>query len=88
MNDKTPFNPTRAWIFLIALSMGSTLIALSGQSGLLASLAILLLAWGKARVILRQYLGLAQAPGWSRGFSLVLAIYMIVAMGLTAAAGG
>ncbi len=88
MNEKTQFTPTRAWIVLIALSMGSTLIAISGQSGLVPALAILVLAWGKARVILRQYLGLAQAPGWSRGFSLVLAIYMIVAMGLTVASGG
>ena len=80
-------SPTRAWILLIALSIGSTVIAVTGLSGTLPALAILLLAWGKARVILRQYLGLARAPGWSRGFALVLAIYMIVAMGLAAAAG-
>ena len=80
--------PTRAWIVLIVLSMGSTVIAATGLSGLVPALAILALAWGKARVILRQYLGLAQAPGFSRGFSLVLAIYMILAMGLTAAATG
>ena len=79
--------PTQAWFALILLSVGSTAIAATGVSGLFAALAILALGWGKARVILRQYLGLARAPGWSRGFSLVLALYMLVAMGLTAMAG-
>lgn len=79
--------PTRAWIALIVLSLGSTAIAAAGSSGLIPSLAILALAWGKARVILRHYLGLARAPGFSRGFALVLALYMILAMGLAAAGG-
>lgn len=78
---------TRAWTFLGALSAASTLIALSGQTGLAVSLVILALAWAKARIILRDYLGLAAAPAWDRGFALALAGYMILAMALVAMAG-
>ena len=78
--------PTRAWLLLVALSLGSTLIALAGQAGLAAALAILVLAWAKAQIILRHYLGLAAAPSWGRGFALALALYMLLAMVLVAAA--
>jgi len=88
MSRSAQISPTRAWIVLILFSMGSTAIAATGLSGLVPALAILVLAWGKARVILRHYLGLARALGFSRGFSLVLAIYMILAMALTVAAIG
>jgi len=81
-------NVTRAWLILVALSAASTALAWSGHTGLPVALPILALAWGKARIILRDYLGLAKAPGWSRGFALVLALYMLALMGLTAAAGG
>lgn len=73
---------TRAWMYLVALSAGSTVIATSGQAGLAASLIILMLAWAKARIILRSYLGLAAAPAWARGFALALAGYMLLAMAL------
>ena len=78
---------TQAWIFLVMLSAGSTLIAASGQTGLAVSLAILALAWLKARTVLRVYLGLAKAPAWARGFAIVLAGYMLLAMALVAMAG-
>lgn len=78
---------TRAWIFLVALSAGSTLIALGDWAGLAAALAILSIAWAKALIILRSYLGLAAAPAWGRGFALVLGLYMLLAMALAAAAG-
>lgn len=52
----------------------------------MAALVILGLAWMKAQVILRTYLGLAQAPSWSRGFALVLGLYMLGMMGLAVAA--
>lgn len=77
---------TRAWIWLVALSLGSTVIAsavgarLSGALPL-AGAAILVLAWAKARIILDRYLGLAAAPFWHRGFSTVLGLY---ALGLLA----
>ncbi|MEZ5676126.1 Cytochrome C oxidase subunit IV [Thalassovita litoralis] len=76
---------TQAWLFLIALSLGSTVLAWSGVAGGWAALAILALAWIKAQIILRRYLGLAQAPSWSRGFALVLGLYMLGMMGLAAA---
>lgn len=78
--------PTRAWAILVALSAASTAIAVSGQAGTPATLAILVLAWAKARVILRHYLGLADAPGWSAGFSAALAGFMLLAMGLAVVA--
>ena len=79
--------PTRAWITLMSLSLGSTLIATSGRAGLAVSLVILALAWAKAQIILRSYLGLAAAPSWSRGFGTVLAFYMLLAVALVAMAG-
>ncbi|MGH1415185.1 MAG: cytochrome C oxidase subunit IV family protein [Pelagimonas sp.] len=78
---------TTAWLILMALSLISTVLAFFGAAGVLASLAILALAWIKAQVILGVYLGLQLAPDWGRGFALVLAIYMIVIMGLAIAAG-
>jgi len=75
---------TRAWVWLVALSLGSTVIAtlvgrglLSGTQVTIAGAAILLLAWLKARVILDRYLGLAAAPFWHRGFSIVLGLYCL-----------
>lgn len=72
----------RAWVALIALSLGSTALAaliargdLAGAATTGAGAAILGLAWAKARVILERYLGLAAAPFWRRGFSIVLALY-------------
>lgn len=78
---------THAWLTLIALSAGSTLLAYFGAAGVAAGLAILGLAWIKAQVILRVYLGLQNAPSWGRGFALVLAMYMIGIMILAVAAG-
>ncbi len=73
---------TRAWAWLVALSLGSTVIAMQVSAGSLQGLAvtaagaaIMALAWAKARIILARYLGLAQAPFWHRGFSLVMALY-------------
>jgi len=72
----------RAWAALVALSLGSTMIAtlvgrgaLTGAEVTGAGAVILLLAWAKARVILDRYLGLAAAPFWHRGFSIVLGLY-------------
>ncbi|MBW0157083.1 nitric oxide reductase F protein [Sedimentimonas flavescens] len=77
----------RAWVWLVGLSLGSTVIATSvarieGVGITLAGATILVLAWAKARVILSRYLGLAQAPFWHRGFSIVLAIYCAGLLGL------
>jgi len=78
---------TQGWLALVALSGGSTLIALWGGTGVLVALAILALAWAKAQIVLNVYLGLSQAPGWSRGFAFVLGLFMLGAMGLAVASG-
>jgi hypothetical protein len=77
---------TRAYLALLALSAASTLVAAAGLSGRWLALLVLTLAWGKARLILNRYLGLAQAPGIARGFALVLAIYMVILTVLAALA--
>lgn len=79
----------RAWIWLLALSAGSTILALAvsrgavlGAGSAAAGAAILVLAWAKAEVILARYLGLAQAPFWHRGVRLVLGLYAAGLLGL------
>lgn len=78
---------TSAWLLLIALSVGSTLAAISGMTGPALALIVLALAWGKAQLILNRYLGLWQAPVVARGFALALAIFMAGLATLAAAAG-
>lgn len=78
---------TRAWVILMALSLAATGIAWSQSGGIATGLAILVLAWGKASVILNRYLGLAQAPDIARGTGVVLALFMAGVMGLAIAAG-
>lgn len=82
-------DPTdRAWLVLLALSAGSTALAIAvgaAPSGPLAQAlgaAILGLAWTKARIVLARYLGLAAAPSWLRGFELVLGLYAALLLGL------
>ena len=75
----------RAWIWLLVLSIGSTGAAMAITTGngiTLAGCLILAFAWAKARIILADYLGLAQAPFWRRGFNLVLGLFILVAVGL------
>lgn len=78
---------TSAWAFLVALSVGSTLAAISGMTGPALALIVLALAWAKAQLILNRYLGLARAPAIARGFALALAIFMAMLATLAAAAG-
>jgi len=75
----------RAWGALVGLSLLSTLAALWPFSGDLrapSGVAILLFAVVKARIILSQYLGLAQAPFWRHGFNGALTLYGLVLLGL------
>lgn len=79
----------RAWGWLVALSAASTALAVAVTQGMLTQTwvtaggaAILFLAWAKARVILRTYLGLAKAPFWNRGFSIVLGLYALLLLAL------
>ncbi len=71
----------RAWMWLVVLSGGSTVVTLTISQGLdrrIAAALILVLALSKSRVILAQYLGLSQAPSWRRGFNVVLGIYFLM----------
>ena len=67
---------TRAWVWLVALSVASTGLAASGLAGPAFVVSVLALAGLKARVILSRYLGLAAAPGWQRGFDLGLGLFL------------
>jgi hypothetical protein len=73
---------TRAWAWLIGLSVASTAVAATGLSGHWLALAVLPLAWAKAQIILNRYLHLSQAPAIARGFALVLALFMALLAGL------
>ena len=74
--------PTRAWLFLLALSTGSTAIASMGASGLVLTTALLGFSGLKAHLILKDFLGLRAAPGWLRGFDLGLALLILCFWGL------
>lgn len=74
-----------AWAWLIALSLGSTGLSVSGvweQWPVLAGVAVMVLAWQKARIILARYLGLHQAPRWRRGFDVGLTGLCVLMLGL------
>ncbi|WP_297771757.1 nitric oxide reductase F protein [uncultured Roseovarius sp.] len=70
---------------LVLLSLGSTLLSLSGiwaRWPVAAAVVVMALAWQKARIILGKYLGLVQAPGWQRGFDVALTGYCLLLLGL------
>lgn len=76
---------TKAWIWLIALSGGSALIATMVGHGMdrrIAGGLILFLALMKSRTILSRYLGLADAPSWRGGFNMVLTCYSLLLLAL------
>lgn len=81
-------HPTRAWLWLLALSAAATVLSLSrghwpgGWPGDAVNLAILGLGWAKARVILWHYLGLAGAGVWRRGFDFAITAYAVILMAL------
>lgn len=78
-------NVTRAWIWLMALSVAVTLAAASGMGGRALAAVVLPIAWIKAQIILNRYLGLAQAPAIARGFALALGVFMLLLIGLAIA---
>lgn len=89
MPDTTPksgANPLlRAWFWLIGLSAGSAIVSMAlgqGVSRQIAGVVIVFLALTKARIILARYLGLAQAPGWLRGFTWVIALFCLLILSL------
>ncbi|MDO5620849.1 MAG: cytochrome C oxidase subunit IV family protein [Paracoccus sp. (in: a-proteobacteria)] len=81
----------RAYLWLLVLCAGSTLVALvlphiSGLALKGAGLVILLLAGLKAVAILCDYLHLRDAPRWRRGFGLAIWGFLVVVAGLYLAA--
>ncbi|MDA7964485.1 cytochrome C oxidase subunit IV family protein [Ruegeria sp.] len=79
---RLPNSPTRAWLWLLALSLGSTLLTLLPIPGAVLAGGILILALIKARLILACYLDLAQSTPWLRGFTLVLTGFAALVYGL------
>jgi hypothetical protein len=77
---------TKAWAALLALSAGSTALAAFGPAVADVTLPVLALSGFKAHVILRDYLQLATAPEWLRGFDLGLALLFLAFAALTMAA--
>lgn len=76
---------TIAWAWLMGLSLASTAVAAlieSGAGTMAAGVAILVVALVKARLILLDYLGLAQAPSWRGGFVVSLAVFTVLLAGL------
>ena len=73
---------TNAWAWLLAFSAASTALAASGVSGAALALPVLILSGLKAHVILRDYLRLATAPAWLRGFDLGLTFLILAFAGL------
>ena len=71
---------------LMALSGVSTglaaLISDGGGGGQVAMGAVLLLAWIKAHLILKTYLGLARVPQVLRGFDVALGLAVVAMLGL------
>ena len=75
----------KAWVWLLALSGVSALVAQAVGLGIdrrITGAVILLLAVAKSRVILARYLGLDQAPGWLSGVMTVLGLFALLALGL------
>jgi hypothetical protein len=76
---------TRTWGVLMALSGVSTGIAAlvsEGGGGQVAVAAILLLAWIKAHLILKTYLGLRAVRPVLRGFDVALGLAVVAMLGL------
>lgn len=65
---------TRTWLLLLGLTLATALLA--GIDGRLAALALLALAWLKARAILGGFLHLGAAPGWLGAAMLPLGIWL------------
>ncbi|MDU8928515.1 nitric oxide reductase F protein [Alisedimentitalea sp. MJ-SS2] len=77
----------RAWILLVGLSLGTTLLAQFVPNAGMAFVAmVLVLSALKARVILMDYLCLSQAPGFRGGFTTFLAGFVTLAFVLYAIA--
>ena len=73
---------TQTWGLLVGLTALSTVLAAAGSLGPVALAAILILAWIKAHLILRDYLGLHRSPQVLRGFDTMLGLVMMAMLTL------
>lgn len=86
-----PRDLVTAWTGLIALSIGTVLLASLGTSagrGSLVAAGVLALAGVKARVILARYLGLSCSRFWTRCYDLALTMFLALAFALYAFGSG
>ena len=75
--------PFRTWLWLVGLSLITTLLARFAAPGALwVAPAFLLLAGLKARQLLLGYLGLGASRFWARLFSGFLAAFLLAALAL------
>lgn len=81
-----------AWVALVALSLGTVLLATvdgSGRGATFVAAGVLVLAGLKARVILTRYLGLAGSQFWTRAFDLAIGLFLALSLALhTFGSGG
>ena len=78
-----------AWLALIALTFGLAFIGRVAVTGVSLSpfwlVVLALVGLFKARLILREYLDLRRAPGWSAGFMFSLVLLSAITYGLALA---
>ncbi len=75
--------PTKTLLWLLALSLATTLLARFGPVGTpWVSLAFLTLSGWKARHILNGYLGLGASRVWRRAFNGFVALFLGLAAAL------
>lgn len=70
---------TRVWVWLVALSLLGTVMALTldaGATRAATGVALLGLTLVKARLILLYYLRLARAPFWRSGATMAMTIFL------------
>ena len=73
---------TAAWLALLALSAATALLTVIDAAHLdrrAATIAVLVLAGLKARVILASYLGLSGTRFWTRVFDSAIGLFLILA---------
>ena len=78
---------TRAWLTLLALGLVTTTLAAApvgamSPAAALVSALILIVAWIKMRLILRNYLELRHSRTWSRIFDWILGVFSLALHGL------
>ncbi len=77
----------KAWSWLVVLGAATTGLTFLGAAGLArlgVGFLILVMAGWKARIILRQYLGLHKSAFWRNGFEAFLIVFLIAAFALFA----